>query len=255
MKGKLPFYFCSRWGLVQFSSVAQPCLTLCDLMDCSIPGVPVHHQLPELAQTHVHRVGDAIQPFYPLSSPSPDFSLSQHQGLFQSVLHIRWPKYWNFSFSISPSSEYSGLISFRINWFDLLAVQGILKISNTTVQKHEFFGAQLSLWSNSHIHTGSYSPFFSSVYLTRVCGMCYLKRISLGSSVSLRVFCASLNTSVCNVSGRLKGNKCEQNILLTEQQCSGENKDYMQFSSQWGSYSHWVINIIPGNQLWVKWCS
>ena len=207
-----------------------------------------------MPSNHLILCRHAIQPFYPLSSPSPDFSLSQHQGLFQSVLHIRWPKYWNFSFSISPSSEYSGLISFRIDRFDL-AVQGILKISNTTVQKHEFFGAQLSLWSNSHIHTGSYSPFFSSVYLTRVCGMCYLKWISLGSSVSPRVFCESLNTSVCNVSGRLKGSKCEHNILLTEQQCSGENKDYMQFSSQWGSYSQWVINIIPGNQLWVKWCS
>ena len=85
-------------------------------MDCSIPGFPVYHQLPELAQTHVHWVSDAIQPSHPLSSPSPAFSLSQHQGLFQwSVLHIKWPKYWSCSFSISPSSEYSGLISFRID--------------------------------------------------------------------------------------------------------------------------------------------
>ena len=72
----------------------------------------------------------------------------------ESVLHIRWPKYWSFSFSISPSKEYSGLISFRVDWFDLLAVQGTLKVfSNTTVQKHQFFSAQLSLWSNCHIHT------------------------------------------------------------------------------------------------------
>ena len=101
---------------VQFSSVTQSCPTLCDPMDCSTPGLPVHHQLPELAQTHVHRVGDAIQPSYPLSSPSlPAFNLSQHQGFSnESVLHIRWPKYWSFSFSISPSNEYSGLISFRM---------------------------------------------------------------------------------------------------------------------------------------------
>ena len=99
-------------------------------MDCSMPGFPVHHQLPELVQTHVYRVGDAIQPSHPLSSPSlPAFSLSQHQGLCssESVLCIKWPKYWSFSFSISPFNEYSGLISFRIDWFDLLAVQGTLK--------------------------------------------------------------------------------------------------------------------------------
>ena len=114
---------------VQFSSVAQSCPTLCDPMDCSTPGFPVHHQLPKLTQTHVHQVGDAIQPSHPLSSPSPPaFSLSQHQGLSsESVLRIRWPKYWSFSFSKSPSNEYSGLISFRIYWFDLLADQGTLK--------------------------------------------------------------------------------------------------------------------------------
>ena len=91
-------------------------------MDCSTPGLPVHHQLPELAQAHVHRVGDAIQLSHPLSSPTPPaFNLSQHQDLFkESVLHIRWPKYHSFSFSISPSNEYSDLISFRIDWFDLL---------------------------------------------------------------------------------------------------------------------------------------
>ena len=102
-------------------------------MDCSTPGFPVHHQLPKLAQTHIHRVGDAIQPSYPLSSPSPPaFNLSQH-GIFsnESVLRIRWPEYWSFSFSISPSSEYSGLISFRIDWFDLLTVQGTQQSSPT----------------------------------------------------------------------------------------------------------------------------
>ena len=120
----------SPWS-AQFSSVssvAQSCLNLCDPMDCTMPGFPVHHQLPEFIQTHVHRVSDAIQPSHPQSSPSPPaFSLSQHHGLFKSVLHISEPKYWSFSFSISPSNEYSGLISFRIDWFDLLVVQGTLK--------------------------------------------------------------------------------------------------------------------------------
>ena len=98
-------------------------------MDCSTRGFPVHHQLAELAQTHVHQGSDAIQPPHPLSSPSPPaFSLSQHQGLFQGVRSSHQVvKYWSFSFSISPSSEYSGFISFRIDWFDLLAVQGTLK--------------------------------------------------------------------------------------------------------------------------------
>ena len=92
-------------------------------------GVPVPHQLLELAQTHVHQVNDALQPFHPLFSPSPPaFNLSQHQGHFQWVnFSIRWPKYWSFSFCISPSNEYSGLISFSIDWFDILAVQGTLK--------------------------------------------------------------------------------------------------------------------------------
>ena len=114
-------------GSVQFSSVAQSCLTLCNPMDCSTPGLPVHHQLQEFTQTDVHWVGNAIQPSHPLLSPSPPaLNLSQYQGLFQP-LHNRWPKYCSFSFSISPSNEYSGLISFRMDWLDLLAVQGTLK--------------------------------------------------------------------------------------------------------------------------------
>jgi len=108
-----------------FSSVAQSCPTLCDPMDCSTPGFPVHPQCLELAQTHVHWLGDAIQPsVVPFSSCPQPFPAS---GVFSNelVLRIRWPKYW--SFSISPSNEYSGLISFRMDWLDLLAVQGTLK--------------------------------------------------------------------------------------------------------------------------------
>ena len=113
---------------VQFSSVTQLCPPLCNPMDCSMPGFPVHHQLLELVQTHLHQVSDVIQSSHPLSSPSSAFNLSQHQGLSKdSVLHIRWAKYWSFSFSISPFDEYSGLISFRIGWLGLLAVQGTLK--------------------------------------------------------------------------------------------------------------------------------
>ena len=96
------------WSSVQFSSVTQWCPTLCDPMNCSTPGLPVHHQLPEFTQTHVCRVGDAIQPSHPLSSPSPPApNPSQHQSLLnESTLCIRWPKYWSFSFSISPSKEH-----------------------------------------------------------------------------------------------------------------------------------------------------
>ena len=110
--------------------------------------LPSPHQLPEFTQTHVHRVGDAIQPSHPLFSPSPSaFNLSRIIVLTnESVLHIRWPEYWSFSFNISPSNEHPGLISFGMDWLDLLAVQGLSRVfSNTTVQKHQFFSAQLSL--------------------------------------------------------------------------------------------------------------
>ena len=98
-------------------------------MNHSTPGLPVHHQLPEFTETHICRVSDAIQPSHPLSSPSPPApNPSQHQSLFhESTLRMRWPKYWSFSFSIIPSKEHPGLISFRTNWLDLLAVQGTLK--------------------------------------------------------------------------------------------------------------------------------
>ena len=116
---------------VQFSSIAQSCPTLCDPMNHSAPGLPVHHQLPEFTQTHAYWVGDANQPSQPLSSPSsPALNLSQHQGADESnesALCIRWPKYWSFSFNISPSNEYPGLISFRMDWLDLPAVQWTLK--------------------------------------------------------------------------------------------------------------------------------
>ena len=109
--------------------VAQSCPSLCNPMDCSLPGFPVLHYLLEFAQTHVHWVDDANQLSHPLSPPSPPaLNLSQHQDLSnESTLRIGWPKYWSFSFSISPSNEYSGLISFRIDWFDLLDVQGTFK--------------------------------------------------------------------------------------------------------------------------------
>ena len=114
---------------VQFNLVAQSCPALCDPMDGSMPGFPVQHQLLKLTQTHVHWVGDAIQPPHPLSSPSPPaFNLAQHQGLFKWVSSSHQvAKVLCFSFSISPSNEYSGLISFRMYWLDLLAVQGTLK--------------------------------------------------------------------------------------------------------------------------------
>ena len=141
---------------VQLSSVAQLCPTLCDPMNCSTPGLPVQHQLLEFTQTHVHRVGDAIQPSHPLSPLLLLPSIFPGIRVFsnESALCIRWPKYWSFSFTISPSNEYSGLISFRIDLLDLLAVQGTLKsLPNTIVQRHQFLGAQLSSQSNSHIHT------------------------------------------------------------------------------------------------------
>ena len=132
---------------ISFSSVTQLCLTLCDPMDCSTPGLPVHHHLPELTQTHVHRVSDAIQPSH-LCRPlllQPSIFPSIRVFSNESVLHIRWPKHWSFSFSISPSNDYSGLISFRIDWLDLLAAQGTLKSllqhhsSRASILRHSAF--------------------------------------------------------------------------------------------------------------------
>ena len=111
---------------VQFSSVAQSCPTLCDPINGSTPGLPVHHQLPEFTQTQAHRVGDAIQPPHPLLL-LPPIPPSIRVFSNESTLRMRWPKYWSFSFSISPSSEHSGLVSSRMDWLDLLAVQGTLK--------------------------------------------------------------------------------------------------------------------------------
>ena len=115
--------------MTPISAVAQSCPTLGNPMNYSMPGFPVQHQFLKLTQTHILWVSDAIQPSHPLSSSSPStLNLSQHQGLFsESPLHIRWPKFWSFSFNISPSNEYSGLILLRMDWLDLLAVQGTLK--------------------------------------------------------------------------------------------------------------------------------
>ena len=122
-------------------------------MDCSMPGFPVHHQLTELAEIHIHRVSDAIQPSHPLSChlflPSVFSSIRVFSS--ESVLHFRWPKYWSFSFSNSPSNEYSGLVSFRMDWLDSLAVQGTLKsllqchsLEASILQCSAFFMVQLT---------------------------------------------------------------------------------------------------------------
>ena len=131
-----------------FSSVTQSCLILWDHMDCSTSGFPLHHQLLEFAQTHVHWVGDAIQPSHPLSSLFllPSIFPSIRVFSSESVLCIRWPKYWSFSFNISPSKEYSGLMFLALTGFTSLQSKGLSRVfSNTTAQKHQFLGAQLSL--------------------------------------------------------------------------------------------------------------
>ena len=115
-------------------SVSQLCLTLCNPMNCSAPGFPVLHYLPEFAQTHVHWVNDVIQPSHPLSPPSPS-QIVPSIRIFSSelALCIRWPTYWSFSLNINPSNEYSGLTSFRTDWLHLLAVQGTIK---SLIQHH-----------------------------------------------------------------------------------------------------------------------
>ena len=144
----------AKHSYLQFSSVAQSCPTLCNPMNRSTPGLPIHHQLPEFTQTHVHQDNDTIQPSHPLSSPTPPApNPSQYQSLFQGVnpFRMRWPKRWSFSFSISPSNEHPGLISLRIDWLGLLEVQGTLKSllqhhssKASILQCSAFFTIQLS---------------------------------------------------------------------------------------------------------------
>ena len=146
---------CTACSLSSFycCSIAQLYLTLCDPTDCSMPDFPVLHCLPEFAQAHIHWVGDAVQPSHSLSPLLLLPSVFPSMGVFseEPAVCIRWPKYWSFSFSISPSSEYSGLISFRIDWFDLLSVQGTLKnllqhhnSKGSILQRSAFFMVQLS---------------------------------------------------------------------------------------------------------------
>ena len=146
-------------------------------MDCSTPGFPIHHQLPEHTQTHIHHFSDVIQPPHPLSSPSPTvFNLSQNQGPFQwSVLLIGWPKYWSFSFSISPSNEYSGLISSRMVWLNPLAVQGTLK----NLLQHHSSKASI-LW-----HSAFFTVQLSHPYMTTGKTIALTRRTFVGNAMSL----------------------------------------------------------------------
>ena len=133
-----------------FVVVAKSCATLFHPMSCSTPGFPVLHRISDLGSwsrwCHPTILSSVAPLFLPSVSPSIRvFSI-------ESALCIRWPKYWSFSFSTSPSNEYSGLISFRIDWFALLQSKGLSRVfSSTTIRKHQFFGTQPSLWSNSHI--------------------------------------------------------------------------------------------------------
>ena len=139
---------------VQFNTVTKSCLTLCDPMNPSMPGLPVHHQLPEFTQIHVHRVSDDIQPSHPLSSLSPPATpIPPSIRVFsnESTLRMRWPQYWSFSLSISPSNEHPGLVSFRMDWLDLLIVQGTHKSllqhyssKASILRRSTFFTVQLS---------------------------------------------------------------------------------------------------------------
>ena len=151
MRWWLPY--AKTFSSVQFSSVSESCPTLYDPMNLSTPGLPVHHQLPGFTQTHVHWVGDAIQPSHPLSSPSPPAGILQ-ESIFPSIrvfsnesgLHIRWPKYWSFSFNISLPMNIQDW--FPLGWTGLISLQPkeLSRVfSNTVIQRHQFFGTQLSL--------------------------------------------------------------------------------------------------------------
>ena len=164
-------------ALVQFSSVAQSCPTLCDPINHSTPGLPVHRQLLKFTLTHVHRVGDAIQPSHPLSSPSPPAPNPPSIRVFsnESTLHRRWPKYWSFSFHIIPCKEHPGLISFRMDWLDLLAVQGTLK----SLLQHHSSKASI-LWRSAF-----FTVQLSYPYMTTGKTIAWTRRTFVGKGMSL----------------------------------------------------------------------
>ena len=141
-------------------------------MDCSTPGFPVHHQLPEPTQTHVHHISDAIQPSHPMSSPSLMHSIFPSIVVFSNelVLHIRWPKYWSFSFSISPSNEYLGLISFRMDWFDL---QGTLK----SLLQHHHSKASI-LWCSAFFIVQLSHPYMTTGKTTGLTRQTFVGNVS-----------------------------------------------------------------------------
>ena len=159
------------------SSVTQSSPTLCHPTVCTMPDFTIDHQQPELAQTHVHWVGDAIQPSHPLSSPSPpDFNLSKHQGFFQWVsCSYQVPKYWSFSLSISRSNEYSGLISFRVDSFDLFAAQETLK----SLLQHHSSKASILLCS------AFFTVQLSRLYMTTGKTIAMTRRTFVGKVMSL----------------------------------------------------------------------
>ena len=161
----------------------QSCPTLCDPMNCSTPGLPVHHQLLESTQIHVYWVGDAIQPSHPhLLLPLIFPSIRVFSD--ESALHIRWPKYWSFSFNISPSKEHPELISFRMDWLDLLAVQRTLKSllqhhssKASILQRSAFFIVQLS---HPYMTTGKTIALTRWTFVTKVMVRKHNKKIRLG---------------------------------------------------------------------------
>ena len=178
---------------VQITSVTQACLTLFDPMDCSTSGFPVHYQLPELTKTHVHQVGDAIQPSHPHHFSSRLQSFPASGSFPMSQFFTSSDQYWRFSFSISPSNEYSGLISFRIDWFDLLAIQGTLKIllqhhssKASVLQCSAFFIVQLS---HPHMTTGKTIALTRQTFVGKV--------MSLLFNVLSRLVIAFLPRSKC----------------------------------------------------------
>ena len=162
---------------IQFSSVTQSCPTLCNPMNCSTPGLPVRHHLPEFTQTHVHRVRDAIRPSHPLSSPFllPTIPPSIRVSSNESTLRMRWPKYWSFSCSIIPSKEHPGLISFRIDWLDLLVVRGTLK---SLLQHHSSKASILQ-------HSAFFTVQLSHPYMTIGKTIAFTRRTSVGKVMSL----------------------------------------------------------------------
>ena len=226
------------------SSVAQSCLTVCDPMDCSTSGFPVYHSPPELTQTHVHRVGDAIQPSHPVIPFSSCLQSFPASGSFQCVtsLHQVSREYWSFSLNISPSNEYPGLISFRIDWLDLLAVQGTLK---SLLQHHSSKASMLQ-------HSAFFTVQLSHPYMTTGKTIALTRQIFAGKSLFINLFIYNISKFISTIPSQRSTKICSKIIEPEFLPSEMADKSEIDLRIQASKYSIFILFYLMSTRVLVS---